>query len=103
MKCDWAKILTSEKYSGVFAGRTADELRDKYKNMEKDKYEQMLKDTKKKQQMEGSSRDCMMLLDNGKNNMLEAVLVRNELLRKTLDTMDIAVNIMQAEEEEKEE
>lgn len=103
MKCDWAKILTSEKYSGVFAGRTADELRDKYKNMEKDKYEQMLKNTKKKQQMEGSSRDCMMLLDNGKNNMLEAVLVRNELLRMTLDTMDIAVNIMQAEEEEKEE
>ncbi|KEH32676.1 hypothetical protein MTR_4g133515 [Medicago truncatula] len=30
MKCDWAKILTSEKYSGVFAGRTADELRVKY-------------------------------------------------------------------------
>lgn len=45
-------------------------IQDKYKNMEKDKYEQMLKNTKKKQQMEGSSRDCMMLLDNGKNNMV---------------------------------
>lgn len=100
MKCDWARILTSKKYSYIFAGRTADELRDKYENMEKDKYEQMLQDAKKKQQMEESSRDGLMLVNNDKNKMLEALLARNELLRKTSEKMDIVVNYMQEEEKD---